>query len=220
NGDNCQRDHPKMTSMSYVHPIIRLSYCLVLLATLTIATTVQAQDSQTNPSETEQQDDAPDFNDPNVQRSIQYMLERAQLTRTFAEEHLSFLKENRTSPEIRQMEDASQVMAFNRVCSDEKIDKKTINHIAADTSFRIAMLAGESTISERLARITASQTVNKRMELVGDIATTVLMFEVGRRQGLFEALVNDFGVKRFCTGMQDDMRTRYNDLASNLGSVE
>lgn len=163
---------------------------------------------------------APSLEDEHVQRSIQYMLERAQLTRTLATEHLKYLKDNRTSPDIRLMEDASQVMAFDLVCTDEKIEKKTLNHIAAETSFKIAMLAGESTISERLARITDRQTVPARMELVGDIATTVLMFEVGRRRGLFDALVTDFGAKRFCSGMRADMRTRYNDLASNLGTAQ
>ncbi len=198
-----------MTFTHYINSFIRLVYCTLLLS-------VGALDINAQPIE---QDEAPNFDDPKVQRSIQYMLERAQLTRTLAAEHLIYLNENRTSADIKLMEDAAQVMAFNLVCNDEKIVEKTLGHIAADTSFRIAMLAGESTISQRLAQITSSQEVNHRMELIGDIATTVLMFEVGRRQGLFEALVTDFGVKRFCSGMQDDMRTRYNDLASNLGSA-
>lgn len=206
--------------MNYRNLFKQLSWCLFLLAASVTEVNAHTQSVAPQAVEPPKQDDAPDFSDPNVQRSIQYMLERAQLTRTLATDHLGYLKENRALPEIRLMEDASQVMAFNRVCDDEKIITKTLNHIAADTSFRIAMLSGESTISERLERITASQAVNKRMELIGDIATTVLMFEVGRRQGLFEALVTDFGVKRFCSGMQDDMRTRYNDLASNIGSNE
>lgn len=191
-----------------------LASFMLLFAMAATETNAQAETRQADTS------DAPNFDDPNVQRSIQYMLERAQLTRTLASEHLTYMQQNRTSAEIRLMEDASQVMAFNLLCNDEKIEKKTIGHIAADTSFRIAMLAGESTISERLARITEQQEVDRRMELIGDMATTVLMFEVGRRKGMFDALVTDFGAKRFCAGMQDDMRSRYNDLASNLGTRE
>jgi hypothetical protein len=43
------------------------------------------------------------------------------------------------------------------------------------------------------------------------------MFEVGRRRGLFDALLTDFGKKRFCAGMQTDMRNRYNEIISTLG---
>ncbi|MBL4836191.1 MAG: hypothetical protein JKY34_01325 [Kordiimonadaceae bacterium] len=158
----------------------------------------------------------PSFQDEDVQKSISYMLRRAQLTRMLAAEHIAYLKNHRDTAAIRLMEDASQVMAFDLVCADEKIQSKMLNQIAADTSFKIAMMAGKSTISERLARISAKQIVNRRMELIGDIATTVLMFEIGRRRGLFDALVTDFGTKRFCAGMRKDMRARYNDLASNL----
>lgn len=200
-----------MTYSNRIKPF-QLLMSFMLFAAI-IATDTHAQVSEDN-------SDAPDFDDPNVQNAIQYMLERAQLTRSLATEHLTYMQKNRASAEIRLMEDASQVMAFNILCEDEKIEEKTINHIAADTSFRIAMLAGDSTISTQLARITESQPVSRRMELIGDMATTVLMFEVGRRKGMFDALVTDFGVKRFCAGMQDDMRTRYNALASNLGSEQ
>ncbi|MBL4639179.1 MAG: hypothetical protein JKY57_01485 [Kordiimonadaceae bacterium] len=159
---------------------------------------------------------APSFDDESVQRSVGYMLKRAQLTRTLATEYLEYLYEHRDNSNMRLMEDAAQVMAFDLVCEDEKIQTKVINNIATDTSFRLAMMAGESAISERLARITAKQSVNDRMELVGDIATTVFMYEIGRRRGLYDALVTDYGTKRFCAGMVKDMRNRYNDLASNL----
>lgn len=165
------------------------------------------------------EDTVPDFDNPEVQRSIQYMLKRAELTRTLATEHLTYLQNNRASAEVRSIEDASQVMAFNLVCADEKIDQKTLRHIAADISFKIAMMSGNSTISKRLEKITERQTMNDRMELVGDMATTVLLFEVGRRRGLFDALITDFGKKKFCSGMQADMRTRYNSLASGLGNA-
>ena len=195
-------------------------FCRSLIAALCsmmvcgmVATSAVAQDHIAMPKKALSK---PSFQDEDVQKSISYMLRRAQLTRMLAAEHIAYLKAHRDTAAIRLMEDASQVMAFDLVCADEKIQPKMLNQIAADTSFKIAMMAGKSTISERLARISAKQTIHRRMELIGDIATTVLMFEIGRRRGLFDALVTDFGTKRFCAGMRKDMRARYNDLASNL----
>jgi len=152
-----------------------------------------------------------------IMRSMQMMLERAQLTRTLAAQHLEFIKNNRDQTEIRLIEDAAQVMAFDLICDDDKMNPADLNQIAADTSFRIAMMAGTSSISTTLTRLAQKQSVQERMELIGDISTTVLMFEVGRRRGLFDALLTDFGKKRFCAGMQTDMRNRYNEIISTLG---
>ncbi|MFC3053597.1 hypothetical protein [Kordiimonas pumila] len=160
---------------------------------------------------------SPSMDDPAIRKSIEHMLKRAQLTRTLAAEHLIYIKENRDTAIIRLIEDATQVMAFNLICEDEKIEARELNQIAADVSFKVAMMAGNSSISEQLARIASQQTVNERMELIGDISTTVLMFEVGRRRGLFDALMTDFGKPRFCSGMEGDMRTRYNALVTGLG---
>jgi hypothetical protein len=150
-------------------------------------------------------------------KSMQYMLRRAQLTRTLAAEHLIYIKSQPDRDENRVIDDASQVMAFQLICDDETIDTAALNQIAADVSFKVAMMSGKSTIGQKLARIAKKQTVEDRMELIGDISTTVLMYEVGRRRGLFDALLTDFGKKRFCSGMQTDMRTRYKDYITALG---
>jgi len=152
-----------------------------------------------------------------VMKSMEYMLRRAQLTRTLASEHLEYIKANRETEEIRTLEDASQVMAFNLICSDEEMDSRELNQIAADTSFKIAMMAGTSSIGQQLTQLARKQTVEERMELIGDVSTAVLMYEIGRRRGLFDALLTDFGKKRFCAGMQTDMRTRYKEIIASLG---
>jgi len=152
-----------------------------------------------------------------IMKSMEYMLRRAQLTRSLASEHLAYIKENRGKEEIRILEDASQVMAFDLICEDEQMDRRALNQIAADTSFKIAMMAGTSSIGARLTRLASKQTVEERMELIGDISTTVLMYEIGRRRGLFDALLTDFGKKRFCAGMQTDMRNRYEEILTNIG---
>jgi len=212
-----------MTLKSMLLFVRTLISCILLFNAFTQITKAQSlsthefnKDKSSAQIETEK---APSFEDKDVQRSIQYMLERAQFIRTLAAEHLVYLNSNRQSADIRLMEDAAQVMAFDLVCEDEKIEAKILNNIAADTSFKIAMMAGNSSISDQLAKITATQSIHERMDLVGSIATTVLMFKIGRRRGLFDALISDYGVKRFCAGMQADMRTRYNDLASNLGEA-
>lgn len=187
----------------------------IALATIFLApASVLSQDTEApsvaqQPSEADRQEQ--------IMRSMQMMLERAQLTRTLAAEHLAYIKSHRDQTDIRLIEDASQVMAFDLICEDDKMEARDLNQIAADTSFKIAMMAGTSTIGARLTRIAQKQTVKERMHLIGDIATTVLMFEVGRRRGLFDALLTDFGQKRFCAGMQTDMRNRYNDIIATLG---
>jgi len=198
---------------------------LAFLAAIGFSSLATAQDAATKPLSL---DNPPNAIAPEVgvseadrqqqiMKSMEYMLRRAQLTRTLAAEHLQYIKKNRDKAEVRLMEDASQVMAFDLICEDEKMDGRALNQIAADTSFKIAMMAGRSTIGARLTKLAAKQTIEERMELIGDIATTVLMFEVGRRRGLFDALLTDFGKKRFCAGMQTDMRTRYNEIIAGLG---
>lgn len=152
-----------------------------------------------------------------IYKSMEYMLRRAELTRTLAAEHLLYIKNDRNKEDTRILEDASQVMAFDLICDDETIESRALNQIAADTSFKIAMMAGKSTIGPRLTRLASKQSVDERMALIGDIATTVLMYEIGRRRGLFDALLTDFGKKRFCAGMQTDMRTRYKEMNAALG---
>jgi len=195
---------------SFISSAYKLFFCL-LTSTLLVFNSINAQDSvPADPA-------GPGSDDKSVQQSVNHMLRRAQLTRALAAEHLIYIKSNRDEAEVRIIEDATQVMAFNLICEDEKITPKVLNQIATDTSFKIAMMAGRSTISEKLAKIAARQSIEDRMELIGDVATTVLMFEIGRRRGLFDALLTDFGQKRFCKGIQADMRTRYNGLANGIG---
>jgi len=153
-----------------------------------------------------------------ILKSMDYMLRRAQMTRSLATAHLEYIKETRGKEELQLLEDASQVMAFHQICEDQEMDKKQLNQIAADSSFKIAMMAGNSTIGPRLARLAQKQSVDERMELIGDVATTVLMYEIGRRRGLFDALLTDFGKQRFCAGMQADMRTRYQAMSAKLAN--
>jgi len=186
-----------------------LATTLLSVVVFSVVSFAQDTSSNSNPRSAEDQN--------KILKSMEYMLRRAQLTRTLAAEHLLYIEQNRDKAEIRMMEDASQVMAFDLICEDEKMDSHNLNQIAADTSFKIAMMAGNSTIAPRLSSVTKKQTVEERMELIGDIATTVLMYEIGRRRGLFDALLTDFGKKRFCAGMQTDMRTRYNEIIAGLG---
>lgn len=194
---------------------------IILVASVSVASASHAQDTDRKPLSLS---DSPppissdnELRDQQVMKSMGYMLRRAQLTRTLASEHLDYIKKNRDKEEMRALEDASQVMAFNLICEDEEMDVKALNQIAADTSFKIAMMAGTSSIGQQLTSIARKQTVEERMELIGDISTTVLMYEIGRRRGLFDALLTDFGQKRFCAGMQTDMRTRYKEIIASLG---
>ncbi len=56
------------------------------------------------------------------------------------------------------------------------------------------------------------------MNLLGDVATTVFMFNVGRRRGLFDSLMTDFGKMKFCDGLRGNMRERYTTLTSGDNS--
>ena len=186
------------------------SFCTKLLVTalsaaIIFALPVRAQDAAPQSAEQKQ-----------ILKSMQHMLRRAQTSRTLAAEHIKYIKSTDDAEAIRLLEDASQVMAFHLICEDETMDSRDLNQIAADVSFKIAMMAGNSTIAPRLTRMAQKQSVEQRMELIGDISTTVLMYEIGRRRGLFDALLTDFGQKRFCAGMQTDMRTRYDELNARL----
>jgi len=194
------------------HPLKRLF--LLITATASISFAAPAQEA---PPTSATQDSPPSAEQQQIARSMNYMLRRAELTRTLAAQHLKYIMSNRENSKIRLIEDASQVMAFDQICADDQIDSQSLNQIAADITFRIAMLAGKSPIAPRLTELARKQTVEERMALIGDISTTVLMFEIGRRRGLFDALLTDFGQKRFCTGMRTDMRTRFNEMITSLG---
>ncbi|PCI63805.1 MAG: hypothetical protein COB37_04255 [Kordiimonadales bacterium] len=152
-----------------------------------------------------------------VEQKSSYIARRAQLVRILAAQHLAYLKANRELSDIRLIEDSSQVLAYDLICNTADMDPQKLGRIANDASYIIAKLAAnESTLAARLGRMGQNQSVDGRLELLGDISATVLMYEIGRRRGLFDALLTDFGTKRFCMGMRADMRTRYNEMVSDL----
>jgi len=201
-------------------PIFHCSKLLILAVSTVFIFSAHAQTQEASPEA--QPQSGLDKNTPTsaeqeqILKSMQHMLRRAQTSRTLAAEHIEYIKNAGDADAVRLLEDASQVMAFNLICADDTLTNRDLNQIAADVSFKIAMMAGNSTIAPRLGRMAQKQTVEQRMELIGDISTTVLMYEIGRRRGLFDALLTDFGQARFCSGMQTDMRTRYNELLSRL----
>lgn len=153
-------------------------------------------------------------------RSMTYMLRRAKLTRTLAAEHLLYLSSNGEIPEMHLVEEASQVIAFDLVCSDAILKPDMLDEIATSSSYRIAAQVGTSPIAPKLADLAREQTVQERMDLLGDVSTTVFMFQVGRRRGLFDSLITDFGEQRFCDGMRANMRERYYLLTDGAGQPE
>ena len=114
------------------------------------------------------------------------------------------------------IEEASQVIAFDLVCTDEITTNKGLHHVATESTYKIAALAGKSPIVEKLSELGQQQAIRERMNMLGDIATTVFMYQVGRRRGLFDSLIADFGETKFCDGMRDNMRDRYNTLTANM----
>ncbi len=151
-------------------------------------------------------------------QSMQFMLQRAEIVRMLAAEHLQYLNENRNQSAFHLLEEASQVMAYNLICADDAMDVRTLNTIAAKSTLQVATLINQSPINTKITDIMGALNERDRLILMGDISTTVVMFKIGRRRGLFDALLTDFGAKRFCSGMGNDMRRRYNGLVAGLGS--
>ncbi len=148
------------------------------------------------------------------EKSMTYMLQRAKLVRTLAAQHVVFLAENADAPELHLVEEASQVVAFDLVCSDDTFEPKVLDQLATESNYRIAVQAAKSPIAGTLNDIGRQQSITERMNLLGDVATTVFMFNVGRRRGLFDSLMTDFGKVKFCDGLRGNMRERYNTLTS------
>lgn len=149
-------------------------------------------------------------------KSMQMMLKRAELVRLLAAEHLIYISSQRKKNDIHLMDDASQVMAFGLVCDDPSLDPAMMNKIAAETTLQIALAVNGSPIEDRITQVMGELAPTERLTLVADVSTTVLMFKVGRRRGLFDALLTDFGTDRFCKGMRTNMIARYNGLAAYL----
>ena len=148
------------------------------------------------------------------EQSMTYMLKRAKLMRTLAAQHIVYLGENAEEPELHLVEEASQVVAFDLVCSDDTFDPALLDQMATESNYRIAIQAANSPIAETLTDIGREQSIQERMNLLGDVATTVFMFQVGRRRGLFDSLMTYFGKTKFCDGLRPNMRERYVTLTS------
>ena len=162
----------------------------------------------------------PQAADDQALRSMSFVVQRAEIVRLLAAEHLSFLNSNRDKAEFHLLEEASQVMAYNLVCEDEAVDVAALNDIAAQTTLKVAMLVDQSPAGDTLRSLTEKYRPEDRLILIADMSSTVLMFKIGRRRGLFDALLTDFGAKRFCAGMGANMRDRFNSLVSELHSDE
>lgn len=147
-------------------------------------------------------------------RSMSYMLRRAKLVRTLAAEHLVYIGENAAKPDLHLVEEASQVIAYDLVCSNGNFEPAALDQMATESTYRIAVEVSNSPIVGTLSDIGQQQSIQERMNLLGDVSSTVFMFQVGRRRGLFDSLITDFGKEGFCTGMLTNMRQRYESIAS------
>lgn len=179
------------------------------------ATSKLAVDDKNTGTKTEQKTEA-EIREQ-YEKSMTYMLRRAKLVRTLAAQHILYLGENAGEPELKMLEDATQVVAFDLVCSDDTFDPNVLDQLATESSYLIAAQTPASPIAATLSDIAAGQTVQERMNLLGDISTTVFMFQVGRRRGLFDSLMTDFGKTKFCDGLRGNIRESYTAL-TNGGS--
>ena len=145
-------------------------------------------------------------------RSMTYMLRRAKLVRTLAAEHLVHIGENASKPDLHLVEEASQVVAYDLVCANGNFDPAALDKMATESTYRIAVEVSSSPIVSVLTELGQQQSIQERMSLLGDVSSTVFMFQVGRRRGLFDSLITDFGKDGFCNGMLANMRQRYEGL--------
>ena len=147
--------------------------------------------------------------------SMNFMLRRAKLVRTLAAEHLVYIAENASDPELHIVEEASQVVAYDLVCENGQFDPVALDQMTTESTYRIAIAAGQSPVAATLTELGQRQTIPERMSLLGDLASTVFMFQVGRRRGLFDSLITDFGMDKLCTGMRANMRARYDSIVAS-----
>jgi len=150
-------------------------------------------------------------------KALALILGRAQMVRTLAAQHLAYLSSKRATPDVHEMEDAAQVMAYSLICPDPAMDAKTLNDIANQSTLKIALLLDKSPVGQKIKQASEDRPDAERLTLISDVASTTLMFKIGRRRGLFDSLKTDFGQKRFCAGLGGDMRKRYESLSADLG---
>lgn len=187
---------------------------LVAVSAITLQASAQQNETQT------QEQPKPELTEEELraryEKSMSYMLRRADLARALAAELLVHMDKNAAAPEIHLIEEASQVLAFDVVCGDEVINANGLQHIATTSTYKIAVVAGQSPIVAKLSEISQQQPIRDRMNLLADISTIVFMHNIGRRRGLFDSLITDFGTESFCNGMRTNMRDRFNTLTSDL----
>lgn len=189
--------------------------CFLIVAFTSTKQSVAQQDDETQQSQP-QAELSEDQLRARYEQSMSYMLRRADLARALAAELLVHMDKNAAAPEIHLIEEASQVLAFDVVCSDDVINANGLQHIATASTYKIAVVAGRSPIVAKLSEISQQQPIRDRMNLLADISTIVFMHNIGRRRGLFDSLITDFGTESFCNGMRDNMRDRFNTLTSDL----
>lgn len=148
-------------------------------------------------------------------KSMNFMLRRAKLVRSLAAEHLVYIAKNAADPQLHIVEEASQVVAYDLVCENDQFDPAVLDQMTTESTYRIAIAAGKSPIAATLTELGQRQSIPERMSLLGDMAATVFMFQVGRRRGLFDSLITDFGTDKFCTGMSTNMRQRYDSIVAS-----
>ncbi|WP_286828072.1 MULTISPECIES: hypothetical protein [Kordiimonas] len=185
--------------------LITTAFAACMALTLSAA----AQEENSQPSQQDQ-----------TVRSIQYLLKRAELVRMLSAQHLIYIDDNRDKDELHLMDDAAQVMAFSLVCQDPSFDPATLNKIAAESTLQIALKVEGSPIEEAITDAMGELQGKDRITLIADVSSNVLMFKIGRRRGLFDALLTDFGTARFCKGMGSNMRARYQGLATHFKEMQ
>ena len=186
---------------------------LLLMLLIGLNMSVSAQDAAPNAAEPRPMTE--DEIREQYAKSMNFMLRRAKLVRTLAAEHLVYIAENASDPELHIVEEASQVVAYDLVCENGQFDPVALDQMTTESTYRIAIVAGQSPVAATLTELGQRQTIPERMSLLGDLASTVFMFQVGRRRGLFDSLITDFGMDKFCTGMRANMRARYDSIVAS-----
>ncbi len=211
-------------------PDLTIRFFLSPLVAVLLGTAVTAQDTETTPQPPAPTDQAPATSAPRqlteqeardqYARSMNFMLRRSKLVRSLAAQHILYIGENASKPDLHLVEEATQVMAFDMVCGNGNFEAEKLDQLATESTYRIAVEAANSPIAKTLVELGQEQRIPERMVLLGDISTTVLMFQVARRRGLFDSLVTDFGKDSFCNGMLTNMRDRYDSLTDGGEAAE
>lgn len=197
-----------MMHLKHLAPVAAVAFSLML------APSASAQEAE---RPTASPGTSPGTSEDQILKSMGQMLKRAELIRMLAAIHLNHINSEDDKTDVRLMDDATQVLAYNLVCEDETFEIRMLNKIAAETTLKIAMKVDGSPVEAAMADALGNLTPQERLTLVADVSSTVLMFKIGRRRGLFDALLTDFGNQRFCKGLGAAMRDRYHSMAAYLG---